>query len=409
MKEVDPLNRIIVLIALVALFAGGLPATGAAEEEKEGRLKIGGDMRGRFELFRFSEDETGAKKESRGRIRYRFRLNGNVNINTRADFKFRLVSGNDSRSGNQTLGSPVDFGPNVFGIRYAYLILTPWKNGKLPNSKGYWAFHFGRVVNPFLWKGGMDKMVWDNDIALAGASTVFDYRLGGSAKLSVNAGYYEIDENSSALDPHFSAGQIRLESGGKTLSAGIRGSYYYFAELDSNFVQRGVNGEGGVTASGGNVPDGLTGSYYGGKLEVIETQAYVKASAGQVPLALYGGYSDNLSAEPSQMFPGVGKESVAYNVGIEGGDKKKWIRLGTAWYHIEANAFPSQFIDSDFLDGHTNRQGLLVYFQRMILKSTDFNVQLFASDAIKTDESGLSPSVKDSERVRLQVDLVYKF
>ena len=405
------MNRTIVLVALVTLFAGGLSAA-IADDDDEGRLKIGGDMRGRFESFRFSEDETGTKKSNRARIRYRFRLNGKVNINVRAKFQFRLVSGHDSRSGNQTLGSPVDFGPNLFAIRFAYMVLMPWADGMLPNSKGYWAFHFGRVVNPFIWKGGMDKMVWDNDISLAGASTVFDYRLGESAKLSVNAGYYEIDENSRGLDPHFSAGQIRLEGGGKTLSAGIRGSYYFFAELDSSFIQRGVDGEGGVTASGGNVPDGLTGSRYGGKLEAIETQAYVKAKAGKVPLVLYGGYSDNLSAEPSQMFPGVGKESVAYNVGIEGGDKKKWIKLGTAWYHIEANAFPSQFIDSDFLDGHTNRQGLLVYFQRRVLKNTDFNLQLFGSDAIESDDrddNGLDPSVENSERVRLQVDLVYKF
>lgn len=407
------MRRITALLALVALLAGVFPAIGAAEE-KEGRLKINGDMRGRFELFRFSQDETGSKKDTRGRLRYRFRLTGTVSINTRADFRFRLVSGQDSRSGNQTLGSPVDFGPNLFGIRYAYLILTPWENGKLPNDKGYLGFHFGRVTNPFYWKGGADKMLWDNDISLAGASALFDYPLGGSAKLTFNTGYYAIDENSSGKDPYFSAGQLRLEGGKENLSGGIRGSYYYFAELDSNFVHRGVDGTNvdgseGVTASGGNVPDGLTGSRLGGKMEVVETQAYVKTKAGKVPLVLYGGYSNNLSAKASEMYEGVDEENVAYNVGVEGGNKKKWIKLGVAWYHIEANAFPSQFIDSDFLDGHTNRQGLFLYFQRSILKSTDFNIQTFASDAIKADEEELSPSVKNSERVRLQVDLVYKF
>ena len=42
------------------------------------------------------------------------------------------------------------------------------------------------------------------------------------------------------------------------------------------------------------------------------------------------------------------------------------------------------------------------------MKSTDVDVQLFGSNAIETDPA-FSDSVKDSERTRLQVDLVYKF
>ena len=102
------------------------------------------------------------------------------------------------------------------------------------------------------------------------------------------------------------------------------------------------------------------------------------------------------------------KNSVAYNIGLEGGAKKKALLLGTGWYHIEANAFPSQFIDSDLLDGHTNREGLLIYLSKTIMKSTDFNVQFFISDAIATDP-GLEESVQNAKRNRLQVDILYKF
>jgi hypothetical protein len=180
------------------------------------------------------------------------------------------------------------------------------------------------------------------------------------------------------------------------------------AELDTLFVQRGVNGKGGVTKSGGNIQDGLTGSVYGGKLEVVSTQAFVTFHAASVPFTVYGGYSTNLSAEASQLYPGIGKENAAYSAGLEGGSKKKVMKLGAAWYHLEANAFPSQFIDSDYLDGRTNRKGLFVYFQKTVLKKTDFNVQLFASDAVKSDNDGYDTSVAGSERVRLQVDLLYK-
>ena len=115
-----------------------------------------------------------------------------------------------------------------------------------------------------------------------------------------------------------------------------------------------------------------------------------------------------MSAEPSQLFPGVGKENIAYNFGAEVGSEKKIIKLGVAWFHIEANAFPSQFVDSDVLDGVTNREGLLVYLSRQLVKNMDFNIQAFGSDAIDSNPS-FGDSVKDSERVRTQIDLVYKF
>jgi len=398
----------LLLLAAAVMAAAGIPQDSFAGDDEEGRLKIGGSMRGRYELFRFSEDETGSKKDTRGRIRYRFRLDGKVTLNHKANFKFRLVSGNDSRSGNQTLGDPVDFSPNNIVIRQAMMVFTPWANGMLPNGKGYWDFAFGRVSNPFVWKNGQDKMLWDNDIALAGLSTTFNHKLGDPAKVSVNAGYYVIDENSSGRDPEMGSAQVRFEGGGESVTAGIKGTYYYYQELDSLFIQRGVDGEGGVTNSGGNIPDGLTGSVYGGKLQVAATQAYLKAKAGKVPMVLYGGYSTNLSAEPSQIYEGVGKNNIAYNVGLEGGDKKKWIKLGLAWYHIEANAFPSQFIDSDYLDGRTNRQGAFLYLSRTVMKKTDFNVQTFLSDAIET-AGGFDDSVTNSERFRLQVDILYKF
>jgi hypothetical protein len=404
------LKRLLFSLAIFALGASFFPFQSFAGEG-EGRFKFGGSMRARFEFFRFSEDETGTIKATRGRIRYRFRFDGDITVNPRANFMFRFVSGNDSRSGNQTLGDPVDFGPNNVGIRYAMMVLTPWEDGRLPDDKGYWKFNFGRVRNPYVWKGhGKDMMLWDNDISLAGGGTQFGHRLGDPAKFYFNAGYYAIDENGDGTkDPYIAPVQLGFLFGGDNVQAGIRGSYWYMAELDSSFVQRGVDGEGGVTSSGGNIQDGLTGSVYGGTLRAVSTQAFVSAKAGPVPLTVFGGYSDNLTAEPSQIYPGIGKNSVAYNVGLEGGSRKKVIKLGVAAFHIEANAFPSQFIDSDFLDGHTNREGLLFYLSKQVLKATDFNTQIFWSDAIKADDDGYDDSAAASERTRVQVDLLYRF
>ncbi len=408
-------NRILTLVTGgLLLISAGFVTDGQAEETKKG-LQFGGSIRGRFEFMSFSENEDGSKKDSRGRFRYRLRLDGKALINPKAQFYFRLVSGTDSRSGNVTLGDPADYAPNALSIRYAALVYSPWDMGKLPSGNGHWKFDFGRVKNPYRWKGhGKDMMMWDGDISLTGTGTQFDHKLGDSASFFVTTGYYAIDENGKGeKDPYLAPVQLGLLLGSGKTTFGARGSYYYMNELDDNFISRGVNGENvdgsdGATSSGGNVEDGLTGHADGGKLAVVSTQAFVSTALGSVPLTLSGGYSQNTSAKASVLHPGVEKNSIAYNIGLEGGAKKKALLLGAGWYHIEANAFPSQFIDSDLLDGYTNREGLLIYLSKTIMKSTDFNVQFFNSDAIATDP-GLEGSVENSDRNRLQVDILYKF
>lgn len=398
---------ILILLVLAATVMSGLPLDVVAEE-KEQKLKFWGDLRGRFEAFRFSEDETGGDKEDRRRVRYRLRLNATAILNAHATAEIQIGTGDtDNRSGNQTLGSPVDFGPNEFDIRRAYLIMYPYSQGKLPGDRGKWAFQFGRVPMPFVWKNTKDIMLWDNDLNPPGASTTFNIGLGKSLSLFANAGYFVIAEKKAAKDPYLSGIQAGLEGGDKDrVTASIRGSFYHYDNLDSLFIQRGVDGKGGVTSSAGNIQDGLTGSNQGGSMDIVAATVYVKTK--KWTMIVWGGASENLSAEASMMSPGVGKESMAWNAGIQGGDKKKIVKLGVSYFYIEANANGSQFIDSDLLDGRTNRKGALIYLSRALFKGVDFNFSGFASDAIETDP-GFAESVKGSERTRFMFDLVYKF
>jgi hypothetical protein len=403
---------------LLILAAGIVSESQAGEAEKG--LKFGGSIRGRFEHINYLTDASGSTKDTRSRLRYRLRFDAKATINPHSRFYGRLVSGTDSRSGNATLGDPVDFGPTEITIRYAALVLTPWANGMLPSGNGKWAFDFGRVKNPYTWKGhGKDIMLWDNDIALAGTGTQFSHKLGDESFFFANTGYYQIDENSKSADKdaYMTPFQLGALFGGEGTSFGIRGSYFYMADLNEEFIQRGVDGTyggedgneyDGVTSSAGNVPDGLTGDTSGGKLNVVETQAYLSTGLGSVPVTAFGGYSNNNSAQASEMYTDVGKNSVAYNFGIEAGSKKKALLAGLAWYHIEANSFPSQFIDSDLLDGTTNREGLFLYLGKTVMKNTDLGLHFFRSDAIDKSPD-LGESVENSKRNRLQIDLLYKF
>lgn len=409
-------NRILTFVASGLLFlAAGLVSESQAADDGKG-LEFGGSIRGRYEYIHWLNDAAGEQKDDRGRLRYRLRLDGKATINPHSKAYFRLVSGTDSRSGNVTLGGPVDFGTDALSIRFAALVISPWAEGQLPSGKGQWSFDFGRVKNPYKWKGhGRDMMIWDGDIALAGAGTQFSHKLGDRGKFFVTTGYYAIDENSKSEspDPYMAPVQGGILFGGGKTTAGVRGSYYYMAELDADFISRGVSGENvdgsdGSTRSGGNIEDGLTGNSEGGKLAVVETQAFVSTGLGSVPLTLSGGYSNNTSAKASAMHDGVGKNSIAYNFGIEAGAKKKALLGGLGWYHIEANAFPSQFIDSDLLDGYTNRKGLFFFLAKTIMKNTDLGLQFFRSDAVESGD-GFSDSTRNSKRNRLQIDMLYKF
>ena len=400
------MKRNVLLALIAAILISWLPAETAAEE---GMLKFSGDLRGRYDGIWYSDDTTGPAARNRYRLRYRLRVNAKATINEHAKVALRFGSnGSDSRSGNQTLGSGVDFGPNEIGIRRAYLIILPFNNGKLPSHEGHWAIQFGRVPIPFVWKNGKDFMIWDNDFNPSGVSTTLDVALSEEVTFFTNLGYFVMDENKAARDPFVSGVQGGLVAKlTDKVKVGVRGSYYYFDYLDAAFIERGVDGTGGATSAGGNIVDGLTGDASGGDLRVVATHGFVKING--LPVLAFGGYSTNLSAEPSQMFTNVTEENIAYNAGIEGGDKKKAVKLGVAYYFIEANAFPAQFIDSDLFDGRTNRKGFVVYGSRRLMEGTEFNIKLFSSDAIETELPAFEDSVEKSKRTRVQIDLVYKF
>lgn len=400
----NSLRRCIAVIMFAAVLISSTPRESAAEESK---LKFSGDLRGRFESFWYEEDASGARNDDRRRLRYRLRLNAKAVINEHAAVALRFSSNNsDSRSGNQTLGSPADFSPDALAIRQAYLIFTPYANGTLPGRDGSWTINFGRIPEPFTWKHGLDFMIWDNDFNLGGVNTIFDMAVADGASIFGNAGYYTVYENRKVKDPYFAA----LQGGFQTkiaedVKAGIRGSYFTFDYLDNAFIMRGVDGTDGATDAGGNIEDGLTGDAEGGQLQVVESQGFISFKE----FTLFGGFSSNLSAEKSVLYSGIDEEKIAYNVGIEGGNKKKYIHLGVAYVFIEANAFPSQYIDSDLFDGHTNRKGGVVYASRQLLKGADFKLKMMRSDAIETDLPVFEHSVVNSKRTRLQADIVYKF
>jgi hypothetical protein len=261
-------------------------------------------------------------------------------------------------------------------------------------------------------KKGKDYMLWDADVAPEGVTLLLSSKPTERTTLFGTFGYYVIDENSQEKDPHFWGLQVGAhQEQNEKWRFGARASWFAFRAIDLAFNLRGAFGEaaGGVTSGGGNIPDGLNGNLNGDPFDVLETAAYLTYGGFEAwPITLYGTFARNLGARSSNLFPGAGREDTAWGLGLEVGDSKQYVKLGAGYWHIQANSFPSMFIDSDFLDGRTNRQGWAFYGGKQILKDTELKLTLFVIEPIRT-ASAFEASVANSERLRLQSDIVFKF
>lgn len=380
------------------------------------RISVWGDMRMRMEHFARSSDDVESDPNDRTRARYRFRLNMKADVNPYIDAYVRLASGeNDSRSTNTTFGRPnEDFTPDPIFIDRAYLDIQPFPEGEILGHTADLHLLIGKMPNPFTTKKiPKDFMLWDGDINPEGLAIRSNWELSEAVDLYLNNGIFILEERSGGRDPRLMATQLGTNvEFSDTMSGGARTSFYHFDELNHDFFDRGVSAKKPHPSDGGGNAafDGEYGLSDDNHVNVIEASAWLTCGCIEdCPITLFGGYSNNLSAVS---LLGDGANDTAWMVGLQAGDKRAIAKLGVLYAHIEGNAFPSQFIDSDLFDGVTNRKGWAFYSSKSILKNTDINLTVFWSDPIQ--ESPLSEflwasSVANSERVRVQADLVVKF
>jgi hypothetical protein len=375
------------------------------------RISFFGDLRNRWESFVYQDDAEGHTQHGQNRARYRLRVGANVDINDYADAVFRISSGqDDSRSFNVSYGDRPDFAPDFIFIDEAYMVLTPFANGRLGNENGYWGFEVGKVPNPFVsGDRGPDYLLWDNDITLEGAGTKLRWQPFEKLDVYLNGGYYVDQEASGAKDPGVVGAQIggawRLSN---TLEVGARTGYFGFVDLNQQFFLRGIDSSAASKAStkaGGNLPGGLSDD---DSVHVLGGRVYVRSTRfADWPILLYGEIDSNLSAGS---IPGShGSQDLAWQTGIEVGNKAKFAQLGMLYAWEEANSFPAQFVDSDMFDGYTNRKGFGWYVVRQLLENTDMKLELFWDHEIEDSLPVFAVSVPNARRLRLRADLMVKF
>lgn len=389
-----------------------LPAVAAVVD----RLVWSGDLRLRYENFLYEHDDTGFEESDRHRFRYRARLGVTAAVNEWIKVGLRLASGTPNpTSTNQTLGSGNDFDKEAIGIDQAFADI------RLPLVEGVDA-HFlgGKIANPFVWKAGRDFLIWDNDVTPEGGALTLATKPNEELTLFLNSGAFIADENSDHADPKVVAVQLgtmgRLSD---SMSFGVRASGYEWSSLDADFIGRAAlnptTATPGAAQNAGNLANAFDSS-----ARIGEVSSYVTlATLPDWPITLYGTVAHNFFADDA-VIAGVpvDQEDTAYGVGLEVGDKSRWLKLGVMWAHVEANAVVSMYTDSDMFDNTTNREGWLFYMSRQLLENTDLNVEIFSSDAIEdtgafTDCGAacgpFTNSIVQADRVRGRVDLEMKF
>jgi hypothetical protein len=377
-----------------------------AAEEKEtwaDRITFFGDMRARYENFWYDHDPLGDDDESnRSRLRYRFRVGAKTKINDHFDFAFRLATGSDSTSRNQTLGAGgVDFFPDDFNVDQAFLTYHPFTEGSIPFDGRKLDVIFGKMPNLFRSKVGKDYLVWDADITPEGIAGTYEVEPVDNVSLTLSAAYFVVDENGADVDAAVIPVQVGVKAGlSDDVSVGGRLSYYDWRFLgadDHAFFDRAEDH--------GNIPEGLTDK---NSIDIGEVRAWVKCTGIENwPILAYGSFSKNFSAGSESLFD-AGREDLAWSIGLEIGDKKKFVHLGAGYFWLEANAVPAQIMDSDLFDARTNSKGWAVYGSKQIYSHTDLKFTLFLGEALD-DDITWPAAVEDSDRVRLQTDLVVKF
>ena len=386
----------------------------ASEKERQSllpRLKFYGDFRLRGEGFAYDGEDSDVPNQYRGR--YRARLGVDAEVTDFALVHFRIASGqDDSRSENTSFGYKPDWGPGDIFIDRASLELIAPKNW-VPLNNGKATLEAGKMANPFVWKPIRDVILWDGDIAPEGGAVKVSGDVADGLNVFFNGGYFIDDENSSSRDPHVMGAQLGASyKATDTLTVGARSTWYGIRSIDANFLCRGVNGNNcngspGSTVAGGNLAFGLTGENDGGQVNVGEFGAYGNYTGfGDWPITAWVDYSHNFDAQSTL---GASSDPSAWNAGIVVGDRAKWVEVGFDYLYVQANAFPSQFVESDWIDGKTNREGYMFWLTRRLFTNTDLQALVSLGDAIDDSLPTYSNSVGKADRVRFQTDLLISF
>lgn len=357
-------------------------------------LKSKGDLRLRYEIQEF-ENEDG-KDRNRARLRLRWGLEKTFDEEWKAGF--RLVSGDEgaATSTNQTFDSEFNFKEIQFDRAYAKWNFQKYASEWISSVKSA-EIGGGKVANPFLDWG--TEIVWDSDINPEGVYEQLEFSLGQALNaewgLETQMGQFIVEESGSGNDLELFAYGIGLNRKGDAGDATkVRFAYYDWQDYVDLIKS------GSILGAGGTDPET-------DELKVItlygeHSHEMVWPIIGSKKTVWFGNWAHNLEEGSQVSKPG---NDNAYAAGVKIGKAKKQGEWDTRYqyFYVESNALPSAFVDQDIAYGGTNNTGHMLEYAYMLRDYLKFSTTLYVGERIE-DVGG-----DDLEMLRWQFNLIYGF
>ncbi len=350
-------------------------------------LKIGGDVRIRYE-DRTGELNTG-DRQTRDRFRYRFRTSLTGKLVNNWSFGIRLETATGSRSSNVTMGD--DAGPfaknsDTVNVGQIYLNWTPTPE---------WTFTAGRMPNPLV----TTLMVWDGDINPEGFAEQYRHRSGKNEFFATLGQFlYSTSGNQTPFGAPLVAGSKDLymmawQGGYKYY---INGATHFFqvAPVVYNYLQTDQR----RNTAAFNAVLSPTNDTAVNNLFVLEVPMEYNWVAAGKPMKIFADVAMNFDAKArATKFgkPALDGEDKAYHIGFQYGkavNKGEW-DARIFYQSVGAFALDTNLVDSDLFDSRTNMQGWVVGMNYALGAATQLS--LTYGDATRKNDTIIAPGAGD--------------
>ncbi len=367
-----------------------------------GKYTWSGDFRYRSEHITTATNSA-TPEETRNRDRIRARFGVTVKVNDTITGRLQFATSNDSRSTNQTLGDGWTRKPVNIDLAY-----VDWKAHSTTNVI------LGKMAMPWL---KTTSYYFDGDLSPEGAAAKFV-----KGNLFGSIAYMWLNERHSGAvtglraDSKLKAAQfgIRQPFGTTTLTAAVG----YF-DLDSvkDEIVTGTGCTANTTFFGGATNGNSTRTLNGctvllSDFNVINALAQVDFMAGKFPMSVFVDYMKNGEAEPITVAGNQVKLDTAIAAGVtfnrvNAGLAKTW-EAGLIYQVGEKDAIFGEFHDSDFGDGRTDSDGIVL--KGSYVPAVNWTVAAtYFINKLNNDGVASTANTYDLDYKRLQLDLNYRF
>lgn len=336
----------------------------------QGRLKINGDLRLRYER---RERQGTSDKDIRDRFRQRFRLGFTwSNLNNDWLVAVGFSSGDESSTtANDTYSDKAVFESGDLRLDYAYAKHSI--NEKL-------SLILGQQKNPFL----SSALFWDGDIRPVGVTLAYQEAMFFGCLGAYDVAHVGTDENDAML--------YALQSGIKTKSYTAALAYYHFNDALTSPASTGLSG----------LPNSLAENY---NFHILSFYNSLNFEISAVKAKIYAEISRNFGAR-GKRGEGQGgndvepdKADLAWAIG--GSLSYRNFTFKYNYGYIEADSLYAGIKDSDFVTSTsgTGVQGQKISLEYQISRNLILGSTLYLINAL--DDS--------SELRQLELDVIYKF